>query len=403
MLENGNEKEEGLSPLQIVFLFGLISLIADAVYEGARGIIPNYLKTLGATALLVGTILGAAEFIGYLFRIVSGTLTDRWKNPWPFVLLGYGVLVVIPLLAVTGHWMAALVLLLIERVGKSIRGPARDTILSSTISTKHAGKAFGLHELMDQLGAILGPLLAVIILFQSNDDYRLAFLGFTIPYGILLLVLIITYLRLRTPVDQAIRIEAKSDTSSLHDDNVDGFSHSFYLYGVVIFLNIMGLVHFSIILLMVGEIAVTMAWLAAAVYLLIQAVDAFTAPVWGTLFDRFHLSIMIFPPLIAILPSLFLLSPSLNSLILAAAFFGIVLAAQESIYRAGIAHLIPISKRGTAYGYLYVMMGLGSLLSGVIFGYLLDLQLFPFMVMFSIILQISSLLVLFLLIKKTSR
>lgn len=395
--QKGSENA-GLSSWQVVLLFGLISLVADAVYEGARSIIPTYLEVLGASAVIVGTIIGIAEFIGYVFRVISGKLTDKWQNPWPFVLSGYGILIVVPLLALTGHWAVALLLLIVERLGKSVRGPARDTILSSATRTEHAGKVFGFHELLDQTGAVLGPLLAVIILFYSQDDFRLAFLGFSLPYVILLVILILTYVLLKNPVEDALNKgrsiqrsnefeKAKNNNAIISSESEETLPRSFYYYALAVFFNITGLIHFSILLLMVNDAAKEVAWIAAAAYLLIQAVDAVVAPIWGTVFDRINMRILALPLGLSIVPSLFLINPSLPNLLLAAAVFGIVLAAQESIYRAGVSHLIPVQKRGTAYGYLYVMMGMGSLLSGAVFGFFLEQDLLPLMVVFSIILQ----------------
>ncbi len=392
--------ERGISTIQVILLFGLISLIADAVYEGARGIIPNYLEVLGASAFLVGVVLGISEFIGYLFRVVSGTLTDKWQNPWPFVLTGYGVLIVIPLLALAGHWMLALLLLIVERLGKSIRGPARDFILSTSTKKEVAGKVFGLHELMDQTGAILGPLIAMLILYLTASNYQLAFLGFLFPYSLLVIVLLLTYSILRDHVKSVIKKE--TSTNELKMEKLENLTKnqvdrermplSFRYYSMAIFLNMVGLVHFSILLLIANESVREIAWLVPAFYLLIQAIDALLAPIWGILFDKIRHRILIIPFALAVLPSIFLMDPTTLNVVFASVSFGIVLAAQESIYRAGVPHIIPTRKRGTAFGYLYLMMGLGSLLSGAVFGYFLEKRLFPLMAIFSFTMQVPAIL-----------
>ena len=112
-----------------ILLFGLVSLSGDLIYEGARGIIPAYLYSLGASALIVGMVSGLGEFLGYGLRLVSGYLADVTKAYWRLTVLGYLLLVSIPLLALTNNWQIAVILILIERFAKALRSPSRDTLL----------------------------------------------------------------------------------------------------------------------------------------------------------------------------------------------------------------------------------------------------------------------------------
>ncbi len=161
--------------LRFVLLVGAMSLFADFTYEGARGIAGPFLAALGASGTVVGISSGVGEFLGYSLRLVSGSLADRTRRFWPITIVGYVIqMCAVPLLALAGHWPVAVGLLILERVGKAIRNPPRDVMLS------HAGKemggygwAFGLHEALDQAGALLGPLAMATIL-SVRHEYRLA-------------------------------------------------------------------------------------------------------------------------------------------------------------------------------------------------------------------------------------
>ncbi|MGZ4453887.1 MAG: MFS transporter, partial [Nocardioides sp.] len=147
-----------LSPWRFVVAFGLVSLLADMVYEGARSIIGPYLATLGASAALVGLVAGAGEFIGYGLRVFSGYAVRRSQRYWTWTILGYALTVLsVPLIGVTGALAPALLLYGSERLGKAVRSPAKDTLLSHASTATGRGRGFGVHQAMDQTGAMLGP------------------------------------------------------------------------------------------------------------------------------------------------------------------------------------------------------------------------------------------------------
>jgi MFS family permease len=176
----------------------LVSLFADMVYEGARSIIGPFLATLGATAAVVGAVAGAAEFIGYGLRVASGYLVRRRRNYWAWTITGYALTVLsVPLIGVTTVIAPALLLYGTERLGKAVRSPAKDTLLSHASTRTGRGSAFGVHQAMDQVGAMAGPLLLAAVLSQSAGSYRLAF-GILVVPGVVVLALLL-WLRLRVP------------------------------------------------------------------------------------------------------------------------------------------------------------------------------------------------------------
>ena len=167
--------------LAFVVAFGFVSLFADAAYEGMRGISGPFLALLGASGAAVGIIAGGGELIGYLLRLVSGRLAERTHAYWTLTIGGYAVqMAAVPLLAFAASWQAAALLIVLERAGKALRKPAVSFMLSRAGGHIGQGWAFGLHEAMDQAGAMAGPLIAALVL-AGHGDYRTAFLWLGVP------------------------------------------------------------------------------------------------------------------------------------------------------------------------------------------------------------------------------
>jgi predicted MFS family arabinose efflux permease len=182
-----------------VVLLGLVSLLADVTYEGARSITGPYLSLLGASAAAVGLVAGAGELIGYALRLASGVLADRTRRYWLLTIAGYTLnLAAVPLLALAGRWEIAAALMVAERTGKAIRTPARDAMLAHATKTLGRGWGFGLHEAMDQIGALAGPLLVAAALARSGS-YRNGFAWLAIPAALALVALLIAWRTLPRP------------------------------------------------------------------------------------------------------------------------------------------------------------------------------------------------------------
>ena len=184
---------------RLIILFGIVSLFGDVIYEGARSINGQYLQIIGASATIVGLIAGIGEFFGYGLRLFSGYFSDKTKAYWFFTIIGYFLLVFVPLLSLTKFWQIAVLFIIIERIGKAIRNPARDTLISNATKTIGTGWGFAIHEFLDQIGALLGPLL-IAFLFStlSTDsrgikDYQHAYSILWIPFILLMLILLIAY------------------------------------------------------------------------------------------------------------------------------------------------------------------------------------------------------------------
>ncbi len=153
-------QENRYTPLRFVLAFGVVSMLADFVYEGGRSIVGPYLATLGASATGVGAVTGLGEAVASVLRLASGPVADRTRRYWPISIAGYAITAVsVPVLAAAGSLWQASLAVVGERFGKAVRTPARDTMLSHASAELGRGRAFAYHEALDQSGALLGPLL----------------------------------------------------------------------------------------------------------------------------------------------------------------------------------------------------------------------------------------------------
>ena len=372
------------SPYIAILLFGIISLIGDTVYEGGRGLVPDYLKFLGASAVIVGLVGGLGEFLGYAVRLISGYLADVTRSYWLFIFIGYGLIISIPLLGVVNIWEVAIILVLLERLGKAFRTPSRDTILSIISKDIGRGKAFGIHELMDQIGAIAGPLIVALLMFYSSNNYRITFLVLLIPFLILAAVLTSVYRKIGT--EGLIEKEIKSEKERK-------IAKSFYVYTLAVMLNTIGLIPSILILFKASTILQPLGkqWIVPLIYLLIQGVDASVALLSGFAYDKYGTRVLILPFILSIFPAFFaMLDTEFTTILIAAVFFGIVLGMQESIYRAAVAEFAPIVVRGKAYGIFNTAYGVGFLISGSIYGLFIDYKVSIILVLFFVIITQTS-------------
>lgn len=371
-----------------ILTMGIVSMLGDIVYESGRGIAPDYLMFLGASALLVGVVSGAGEFLGYGARLISGSLSDKSKAYWLFIFAGYGLILAIPLMGFTFSLELVIALLLLERLGKALRSPSRDTVVSIISKNVGSGKAFGLHEAIDQIGAIIGPLLFGAILFFTANSYPIAFGFLLLPFALMVIALFYTYKKVGKSVD----IEVKTIK-----DKQAPLTRSFWIYCIAVFLNTLGLIPVALILFVGSSILqpAGQAWMVPLLYVVVQAVDAPMALASGHLFDKLGVKLLVFPLILAVLPVFFISYGGLIGVVAACVAFGFVLGMQESIYRAAVCEFVPLGKRGTAYGVFNTVLGLGTLGSGVIFGFLLDSGYsMIILVGFALALQISAIITL---------
>ncbi len=272
--------------MRFVVLLGVVSLFADMTYEGARSVTGPFLATLGASAAVVGFVSGLGELVGYAVRLVSGYLSDRTGRYWTLTIVGYCVnLLAVPLLAWAGRWEVAVALIVAERFGKAVRTPPRDAMLSHAASRTGAGRAFGLHEALDQVGAVTGPLIVTAVLMVGGT-HRTAFaiLGIPAIVGISLVIAA----RLQYPVPRTMEVPDGG-----REERGGSLPPQFRLYLAGVALVAAGFADFP---LMAYHFARTDAFAPqtiALVYSMAMAVDAAAALIWGRLYDRAGLRAML--------------------------------------------------------------------------------------------------------------
>ncbi|MEZ0345561.1 MAG: MFS transporter [Infirmifilum sp.] len=367
-------EEEKKRAYRVVLSFGLVSLLGDIVYEGSRGTVPEYLKYLGASASVVGFAMGLGELMSYFSRLLGGYLADKTRSYWLLVFLGYGLIIAIPLIPLSEilglGWALAAALVVLERLGKGIRTPSRDTIISFASKSIGGGKAFGLHELMDQIGATSGPLMfAALLAFRGS--YRDAFLFSIIPYAFLMATLALVRARTGLPIEMTSQGSANSRRGK------SMLSKRAAAYITAVGINALGLFPASLILYLAAETSEVQAlgsWLPPLLYAAIQFIDAIFALMFGLLYDKYKLWVLLFPFSLSLLIPLLALQRGFIFILAAAAVFGVVLGSQESVYRAAVGDLTDPSVRATAYGVFSTAVGLGSLAAGVIYGLMIDLK-----------------------------
>ncbi len=366
--------------IRFVILIGIVSLFADMTYEGARSITGQYLAVLGATGLVVGIVAGLGELIGYTLRLVSGYFSDRTHRYWTFTIVGYAVnLIAVPLLALAGSWEIAAVLLILERTGKAIRTPARDAMLSYATEQTGRGWGFGLHEAMDQIGAVLGPLIVAVVL-ALRGTYQSAFALLLIPALLALTTLIVARVLYPNPRDLEI------NTPKLQ---TQGFPRVFWIYLIAVGLVGAGYVDFPLISFHFQQAQIAPdAWIPI-LYAIAMATDAIAALVFGRLFDRMGIGILIVVTLLSAFFAPLVFLDGFGLAVVGMMLWGIGLGAQESILRAAVAGMTVPERRGSAYGIFNTGFGVMWFLGSVLMGYLYDVSL-PALIALSVLLQLAA-------------
>jgi MFS family permease len=369
----------------LILLLGLVSLCGDIVYEGARAVTGPFLYSLGATAAVVGLISGIGEFAGYALRLLSGYLVDRTCRYWTLVFIGYGLIVAIPLLAFAGRWEIAACLVIAERLAKAIRTPAREVILSSAGKDIGRGWAFGIHEAMDQIGAVGGPLILTAAIAMGGDGaghlagYRMGFKILFIPFVLMLAVLV--YARWRFPEPQKLEKGACETGAKV--------PRVFWLYLVFICLTICGFANFQLVSFHLKAKSLTTDAVIPLLYAVAMGVDAVAALTIGKLYDKRGMGIMIVLPLISIAAAPLVFASSRSAAIAGIVLWGIAIGIHETIMRAAIGDMVPIARRGWAYGIFYLAFGLSWFVGSLAIGALYAVSITA-VIIFAVVLQAAS-------------
>jgi len=376
--ESNRESSQKKLAIRFIVCLGIVSMFADITYEGARSVLGPFLHDLGASATQVGLIAGVGEMLAASLRFFSGRLADRTRSYWTITIVGYGVnLIAVPALAFAGHWWMAAILVALERTGKSIRGPARDVLLSEATAVVGHGWGFGLHALLDQTGAVIGPLLVAFTVARSHC-FGAAFLGLVFPAAAAVAALLVA--RAWFPAQGA---------AAPHQIEQTHFPRVFWIYVIASGLLACGFVDFA---LLSYHFQKTAAFGPATIPLLYSgamAVNAITAPLFGRLFDRFGIAMLSLGILISMLslPLGFLGGPT--AAMAGVACWATGIGAQDAILRSGIAQIVSMNKRGSAFGTFNGVYGVMWFVGSAIMGVLYDRSITA-IVLFGVGLQLAA-------------
>ena len=384
-----------------IILFGIVSLFSDMTHEGASSIRGAYLTLLGASAGAIGFASGLGELVGYSMRYVFGRLTDKTKQYWPMTIVGYILdIIAVPLLALVGEhgWVAACALLIIQRMGKAIKKPAKDTIMSFAASQEGTGKSFGLQELLDQIGAFLGPvLLYLVMLFRQQGDtfetYAFCFAVLAIPGAITLVLLFLTKHKFPNPElfvpepKEYIPFKMKRE-------------FIFYIAGISLFA--FGFIDYSLVLMHVSRtftslasgLAETSSLVTEGTLPLLYAgamlVDAVAALIFGYLYDKKGVAVLVLSTVLSAPFAIFVFAgKSVAVVLLGIALWGIGMGAQESILKAAVTTMVPKTSRATGYGIFECSFGVFWFLGSWLLGVLYDVSI-PAMIAVSVLAQLAA-------------
>ena len=352
--------------LKFVLLIGVVSFFADFVYEGARSVNGPYLAVLGASATLVGIIAGLGELLGYGLRLVSGPLSERTREFWPITIFGYIVqMAAVPLLAWAPNWEVAGLLIVLERVGKAIRNPPRDVMLSHASKQIGLGFGFGLHEAMDQAGALVGPLIIALILAR-HGSYRTAFAVLLIPAILTLAFLVVARILYPTPEDLEVKLT--------HVER-KGLPRVFWIYLSGAALVAAGFADFSLIAFHFQKASVVPSLWIPIFYSIAMATSGLGSLIFGKLFDRSGIWILIPLTLIAAASAPLVFLGHFWLALAGVALWGLGMGVHESIIPAAVATMVPPERRPSAYGIFTGGYGVFWFIGSVIIGRLYDVSI----------------------------
>lgn len=375
------ESKKRFTPaVTVILLFGIISLLGDVVYESARGVNSQYLNLLGVSAAKVGLVFGIGEFLGYFLRLIAGVWSDKSRKYWMFMFVGYGMLLVVPFMGFTMNWNILVALILMERIGKALRNPAKDTVLSCVAENQvGVGFAFGLQEALDQIGAFAGPLIFTAVFYFTGKNgiaqYQIGYKWLFI--AVIFLMLFLTYAYRRVKRDELIPAVAKREFQA------EKLKPIFWIYTAFTFFCTLGFVNFSVIGYHLKDKGLMSDGNITLLYSVAMIVDAVTALFIGKAYDRIKaktgkktggLLVLAAIPFITLLLPFLTLSGSIPLIIAGMMIFGIIMGTHETVMRSAIADITPFHKRGTSYGVFNTAYGLALFGGSALMGWVYDLN-----------------------------
>lgn len=377
------------SAMAFILFMGVVSLFADMTHEGARSVYGNYLNLLGASATVIGFVTGLGELLGYSLRYVTGRIADETKNYWTMTIFGYAVNVLaIPCLALipdTG-WVWASILIVAERVGKAIRQPAKNTLLSFAASQNGLGKGFAIQECMDQIGAFLGPVLLYYVVLMKSDTgaiqaYSWGFAALGIP-AVCCIACVLLAKRSFPHPETFESVKPKKETMHLQK--------SFIWYMAAICLTAFGFIDFPLITMHVANNGLLRTEELPLLYAGAMLVDAVAALAFGWMFDTIGMKALMISTLMAAPFAFYVFTATSHEAVyLGVVLWGIGMGAQESTLKSAVSLIVPRGLRSTGFGIFETGFGIAWFAGSFLLGALYDWSL-PLMISISVLVQLAA-------------
>lgn len=374
-IERQNNKTVRNTAFAFIILMGVVSLFSDITHEGASSIIGAYLSLAGASASTIGFVSGLGVFVGYSLRLLTGFLSDKTKKYWLITIIGYVIDVFgVPLLALVpqGGWKIACAIIIIQKMGKALKKPAKNTMISFAASQCGQGKGFAIGEFIDQLGAFLGPffLFLVLLLKKGGDTFSSYSFGFAL-LGIPAVVTVVLLLFARKKYPHPEEFENSTESGKNFK-----LKRSFVFYLGAISLVAFGCIDFPLITLHTVNKAYLTDEALPLVYSGAMAVDAFAALFFGRMYDKFGIKALILSTVLAAPFSvLVFLGGNIYLLFAGVALWGIGMGAQESILKAAVSEIVSKEKRSTGFGIFETVFGVFWFLGSWLTGFLYDVNI----------------------------
>lgn len=385
--------------MSFILLMGIVSLVSDITHEGAASILGDYLSMAGASAAAIGFASGLGECVGYSLRLVTGYLADRTKKYWTMTVIGYLIdCLAVPALALVpnGGWVLACILLVIQRTGKAIKKPAKDTIMSFAASKEGAGKSFAIQELLDQIGAFLGPVMLFLILLVNQNDnsfhkYSVSFALLGIPAVATILLLLYAKRRFPNPEQFEPEVKPKEQVKK---------NRAFLFYIIAISLFALGYIDFTLITMHTARMQLLPENTLPLLYAGAMLTDAAAALFFGWLYDKYGIRVLMLSMLMAAPFAVLIFGfTSRWTLYAGVALWGIGMGAQESVLKAAVTSIVPKQSRASGFGIFQTAFGVSWFLGSWLMGSLYDVSR-PGMIAFSVAAQLLAIPLIWLCDKK---
>lgn len=387
------KKEIVRDSLIFIILIGIVSLLSDMTHEGAKSIYGQFLNIVGASPKVISFVGGLGEFLGSALIFVTSIIASKTKKYWTMTIIGYTInLFCIPMLALTTEngWIYAISLILLERVGKAIRKPAKNTLVSFCSKNLGEGKSFALLECLDQIGAFIGPLVLTLVLYLKGttnlfDSYKFCFLILIIPAILTLCILL--FARVKYPTPETFEDDKEEDKS-----NKLVISKSFKYYLVAISLVAFSFIDFPLITYHVASLNIINEKNLPMLYSLAMLVDSISALIFGFLFDKIGFKTLVLSTLLSMTFPLFIFNFNNSVLIIIGiCLWGVGMGAQESILKSSVAKLSTKETRSKCFGLFEGIFGLSWFIGSFVLGLIYEASMIAFIII-PIILQICAII-----------